>query len=106
MLHSLERRTSNRMKAVIFKYTLGADNCTFLLPIGSKSLSVGEQNGYIVMWVLQPIGVIDMREWIVSSVNTGSNFDFPVEHFLGTVSIDGFSGNEVVRHVFARRATT
>jgi hypothetical protein len=94
------------MKAVVFKYTLGADNCTFLLPVGSKPLSVGEQNDAIVMWVLQPIGIIDMREWIVSSVNTGSSFDFPIEHFLGTVSIDGFSGSKVVWHIFARRTAS
>ena len=110
MLHSLERRTSSRMKTVIFKYILSSDHATLDLPVGSKPLSVGVQKqGELVVWVLQPCDPIKCERWTITSINTGSNFyindlaGYEDGLFLGTVSVQTSTSVPIVWHIFANR---
>lgn len=86
------------MSKAIFKYPLAiSDNQTLELPVGFTGLSVGEQNGQLVMWAL-----IDKDQTRVETVNiriygTGHPIEIDTDQykFLGTVPMGPF-----VWHVF------
>lgn len=86
------------MKSV-FKYPLAVtDTQTLLLPTGSKVLSVEEQYGSIVLYVLvdpTPEAETEPRRFLIHG--TGHDVTNPDADFVGTVKLEG---GALMFHVF------
>ena len=71
----------------VWKYELpGADIVTRELPFGAKVLSVGEQNGRIMLWALVNPNAVDMVERRFRVAGTGHPVEPTLDFlFIGTV---------------------
>ncbi len=73
------------------------------LPKGARLLSVGEQNGELMLWALVEQGETMMEGRLVHVIGTGHplvpNFLHTTRDFIGTVQMQ----NGIVLHVFEER---
>jgi len=90
----------------IYKYALElTDRQLVSIPLGSKILSVDNQNGAICVWVEVDSDVPYYRDYVFRIVGTGNPIDFPTKpnettspyNFIGTVIMNPF-----VWHVYWR----
>jgi hypothetical protein len=81
---------------VIYKYRIGYDGASPLMPQGAKVVHVGEQNGDIYLWAsVNPNMLEERRTFTV--VGTGHKAP-PDSVYVGTVQIHPF-----VWHVFEEK---
>jgi len=78
----------------VWKFTLTGPDTTIPMPVGAKVLSVGEQDGQIVLWAEVSAVVGDWPQRRFRAFNTGANLpegtlkgDVPSPVYLGTVQI-------------------
>jgi hypothetical protein len=88
---------------VIYKYNMYGPTATLSLPIGSKILSAGVENGFeIVVWVMQETEEIRYENRFIKTFSTGESMyevaSDEVLTFIGT-TITAQNGDYVV-HVF------
>lgn len=87
---------------VIYKYPVDiTDEQVIKIPLGSKILSVIEQNNKIVLYAIVHPGVEYTREIILRIVGTGHEIPFSLDDFkfMGSVKLhDG----QLVFHVFVK----
>lgn len=85
----------------IYKYPLAITDGQWIKTGGrnARPLSVGEQDGRLVMWVaLEPHAENDERELFVTIIGTGNPVDSINGQFIGTVQMS----NGLVWHVFVK----
>lgn len=78
---------------VIHKYKF-LDRLFVALPKGSEILSAQLQNGFICVWVKQPL-IDDVQDFEIRAIPTGYQFDDTGFKFINTVQI-----GQLVWHVF------
>lgn len=87
---------------VVYKYPVDVtDEQTLKIPLGSKILSVIEQNNKIVLYAIVHPGVEYTREVIIRIVGTGHEIPFSLDEFKFMDSIKLQNGN-LVFHVFMK----
>lgn len=74
------------MKKVIFKYAVNPYTET-MLPVGAEILSVGEQDGQIVLWAIVDSTVSQFVGRRIYTVPTGTHNIPENGNFLGTVQM-------------------
>lgn len=80
----------------IFKYQLEALDNEVAMPIDSVILSVGEQNGEVVMWAMvNEASTAGIRKITVVGTGWGLKNSMTRRHYLGTVQVGAY-----VWHVF------
>lgn len=87
---------------VVYKYPIDiTDEQVIKLPLGSKILSVIEQNNKIVLYAIVSPGIEYTREVIIRIVGTGNEIPLSLDEFKFMDSIKLQNGN-LVFHVFMK----
>lgn len=83
---------------VIYKYELSYGANVLALPSDSSPLSIGDQGGSVVMWVLHLRDPEQVRVYarLFHVINTGESFDIGYSNYIGTIQ----KKNGIVQHVF------
>ena len=81
----------------IWKFPLGVGRNVFEMPLGARLLSVGEQQGHVVLWAaVEPLAEPCERVvWVVGTGHKHAALTGDLSGFVGTVQV-----GEFVWHVF------
>lgn len=86
---------------MIWKYKLEYPITDLTIPCNAKALTVGEQDGIVVLWIqLDPMLTTIKRRFVVRMTGHYFEHQTPDDYYIGTVQIRPEDEPEFVAHVY------